>query len=145
MQHPAPPQARIQPPFLQATGRGVRSGVSQDPAGTCFLCRRAGASGPGMGDWSRCFAESLPPPPHLPPCSTPHCQFVCQCVLYSLNSLQQVPGHLLLVPFPAPSPVRLIGGLCWKHFKRVFSLLRLVVRRLLSEPNVQLLGLAFCP
>lgn len=88
-----------------------------------------------MGDWSRCFAESLPP--HLPPCSALRCQFVCQRVLYSLNSLQQVPGHPPLVPFPAPSPVRLIGGLCWKHFKLVFSLLRLVVRRLLSELNAQ--------
>lgn len=92
--------------------------------------------------WSP-FAEPLPS--HLPPCSAPGHQFVRQRLLYSLNSPQQVPGHLPPVPFPAPSPVRLIGGLCWKHFKLVFSLSRLVVRRLLSKPNAQLWGLAFWP
>lgn len=124
------------PPFPPT--HSSRPSGSQAASGPCFSCRSAGVTGSGVGD--RSSASQSPSSLAALLCSPlPICLPARRFILSIAFS------RCLAISSLAPLSCGLTswtdtGGLCWKHFKPVFSLSRLVVRRLLSQP----LGLVFC-
>lgn len=126
-----PRETRVRAVLLQASvhpcppGRGWGS---QALAGPHFSRRRAGVTGPEAADLTQLLCGAPPTcGPALRPLLPQHALAVpgvfCRC-----------PGGLIpSSPRPSPAPMQ-AGGLCWGHFKPVFSLLSLVARDSISSP-----------
>lgn len=134
----APPPT---PPFPPT--HSSRPSGSQAASGPCFSCRSAGVTGSGVGD--RSSASQSPSSLAALLCSPlPICLPARRFILSIAFS------RCLAISSLAPLSCGLTswtdtGGLCWKHFKPVFSLSRLVVRRLLSQPSAQVIGTCVLP
>lgn len=98
---------------------------SQSPARPHFSCRSTGITGPEPGDLAQLLCGA-------PPTCGPSLLLPPQRALIVPGDFCRCQGGLFSSsPSPSPTPMQ-VGGLCWGHFKLVFSLLSLVARRISS-------------